>query len=98
MRSSVLILSTLSFAACVAAQDVDASDIPTQCKDVCAPVVSLTASCDKKSSDDDNAEKNCVCKDSRAAKSIPMCAACLTEHGKDGRDNGSLRFFTCEYR
>lgn len=88
MRSSVLLLSVLSLASSVVAQDVDASDIPTQCKDVCAPVVSLTASCDKKTSDDDNAERNCVCKDSRAAKSIPVCAACLTKHGKDGSDNG----------
>ncbi|KAJ5152214.1 hypothetical protein N7492_010509 [Penicillium capsulatum] len=90
MRPSVLLVSTLSLASSIVAQDIDANDLPTQCKDVCAPVVSLTASCDKKTSDDDTAERNCVCKDSRAAKSIPVCAACLTTYSKDGGDNVTM--------
>ncbi|KAJ6113011.1 hypothetical protein N7512_008335 [Penicillium capsulatum] len=91
MRPSVLLVSTLSLASSIVAQDIDANDLPTQCKDVCAPVVSLTASCDKKTSDDDTAERNCVCKDSRAAKSIPVCAACLTTYSKDGDANDLVR-------
>lgn len=87
MRSALLI-SILALASYVVAGDVDANDVPSQCKDVCAPVVSLTASCDKKTDDDDTAELNCVCKDPRASKSLPLCDACLTQYGKDGRDNG----------
>lgn len=90
MRPSVLLLSTLSLASYVVAGDVDANDLPTQCQDVCAPVVSLTSTCDKKTSEDDHDETSCICKDSRATKSIPMCAACLTKYGKDGSDNGNF--------
>lgn len=94
MRSSVVLLSALSVASYVASQDIDASDIPTQCKDVCSPVVSLTAVCDRNTSDDDTSERNCVCKDSRA-KSIPGCAACLTKYSRDGSDNGMLLLCPC---
>lgn len=72
----------------VVAGDVDANDLPSQCKDVCAPVVSLTSSCDSKTNDDDTAELNCICKDPRAAKSLPECDACISKFSKDGRDNG----------
>lgn len=71
-----------------AAGDIDANDLPTECKAVCAPVVSLTASCDSKTSDDDTAEINCVCKGKNAASILPMCDACITKYSKDGSDNG----------
>ena len=87
---SVFLVSSLALASYVAAGDIDANDAPSQCTDVCAPVVSLTASCDKKTSNDDTAEMSCICKDSGASKSVPLCAACLTQYGKDGSDNGLL--------
>ncbi|OGE55400.1 hypothetical protein PENARI_c004G02645 [Penicillium arizonense] len=84
---SFFIFSVLALAASVVAQDVDSSDIPSQCKDVCAPVVSLTSTCDKKASNDDAAEMKCVCNDPRASKSVPDCAACLDTYSKDGKNN-----------
>lgn len=88
MRTSSL-LYIFAFTSYVVAGDVDANDLPSQCQDVCAPVVSLTSSCDKKTNDDDTAELNCICKDSRAAKSLPDCDACISKYSKDGRDNGT---------
>lgn len=82
-----LALSVLALTASAVAQDVDANDIPSRCSDVCAPVVSLTANCDRNSTDD-AAEMRCVCNGPRASTSVPECAACLDQYSKDGRDNG----------
>lgn len=76
------------FISLAAAGDVDANDLPTECKEVCSPVVSLTASCDAKTSDDDTAELSCICKGKNAASILPMCDACITKYSKDGSDNG----------
>jgi hypothetical protein len=81
-----LFLSLL--ASLATAGDIDANDLPSQCKQVCAPIVSLTASCEAKIHDDDTAELNCICKDSKAASSLSMCDACISNYSKDGRDNG----------
>lgn len=86
MRLTILALASLVSLA--AAGDIDANDLPTECKDVCSPVVSLTASCDKKTSDDDTAELSCICKGKNSASILPMCDACITKYSKDGSDNG----------
>lgn len=88
MRLIVSLVSFTLLASNVIAGDIDANDVPSQCQDVCAPVVSLTSMCDKKTSDDDTDEINCVCKDPRAAKNLPICDACITKYSKDGSDNG----------
>ncbi|KAJ5098649.1 hypothetical protein N7532_005650 [Penicillium argentinense] len=102
MRASPL-LYAFALASYVVAGDIDANDLPSECKDVCASVVSLTSSCDKKTNNDDTAELDCICKDPRAAKSLPECDACITKYSKDGRDNDandlvrSCSFTTTEY-
>src|SRR4051812_17565277 len=68
---------SLSLLASLAAGDIDANDLPSQCKQVCAPIVSLTASCVAKTHGDDTAELNCICKDSKAASSLSMCDAVM---------------------
>ncbi|KAJ5244636.1 hypothetical protein N7489_004732 [Penicillium chrysogenum] len=83
---SFFIIAVLAIAASIVAQDVDSSDIPSQCKSACAPVVSLTSTCDK-SNNDDAAERRCICNDHRASRDIPNCAACLDKYSKDGQDN-----------
>ncbi|KAJ5242995.1 uncharacterized protein N7469_001322 [Penicillium citrinum] len=67
MRTSSMFY-IFALATYVVAGDVDANDLPSQCKDVCAPVVSLTSSCDSKTNDDDTAELNCICKDPPSSK------------------------------
>lgn len=85
---SLFLFSALALAASVWAQDIDSNDVPSQCKDACASVVSLTARCDNSTHDDDSAEMKCVCNDPGASKNVPNCAACLDKYGKDGKDNG----------
>ncbi|KAG9193706.1 hypothetical protein G6011_03741 [Alternaria panax] len=62
------------------AQDVDNEDVPMQCRDVCASVVTLTRDCDN-STNDDAAERRCVCNAQNANTAIPLCAACITQNG-----------------
>lgn len=88
---SFFMFSVLALTASIVAQDVDSNDVPSQCQDACAPVVSLTSSCDR-TSNNDTAERKCVCNDSRASKSVPNCAACLDKYSKDGKDNGIFYF------
>lgn len=85
---SLFLFSALALVASVLAQDIDSNDVPSQCKDACASVVSLTARCDNSTHDDDSAEMKCVCNDPGASKNVPNCAACLDKYGKDGKDNG----------
>ncbi|KAJ5279613.1 hypothetical protein N7478_004985 [Penicillium angulare] len=87
MRFYFSVLPVFLLASHVIAGDIDANDVPSECKDVCAPVVSITSSCDKKTSEDDTAELKCICDDPRAAHSLPLCDACMTKYGKDGSDN-----------
>ncbi|CAN9084780.1 hypothetical protein CUC08_Gglean000709 [Alternaria sp. MG1] len=62
------------------AQDVDNDDVPMQCRDVCASVVTLTRDCDN-STNDDAAERQCICNAQNANTAIPLCAACITQNG-----------------
>jgi hypothetical protein len=69
------------------AADIEPNELPSQCKQVCAPVVRLTASCDTKVHDD-RAGLDCICNDKSAASALPICDACIAKYSKDGRDNG----------
>ncbi|KAF5864638.1 hypothetical protein ETB97_007196 [Aspergillus alliaceus] len=89
MHLSRPLFCTLIAAAVVVGTDIDSNDIPTQCQQVCAAVVSLTATCDRKT-DDDKQEQDCICKDSQAPTSIPLCEACIAQNSRDGHDNGNL--------
>jgi len=62
------------------AQDVDNDDVPMQCRDVCASVVTLTRDCDN-STTDDAAERQCICNGQNANTAIPLCAACIVQNG-----------------
>ncbi|KAE8392516.1 hypothetical protein BDV23DRAFT_151026 [Aspergillus alliaceus] len=86
MHLSRPLFCTLIAAAVVVGTDIDSNDIPTQCQQVCAAVVSLTATCDRKT-DDDKQEQDCICKDSQAPTSIPLCEACIAQNSRDGHDN-----------
>ncbi|KAA8651044.1 uncharacterized protein ATNIH1004_003737 [Aspergillus tanneri] len=79
-------LCALVLGSVVAAVDVDINDVPSQCRQICDPVASLTASCDRKNQDDTQ-ELDCICKDSKAPTSIPLCEACIAQNSRDGHDN-----------
>lgn len=85
--SKLLYLSALLLASLAAAAEIDSDDVPSQCQEVCAPVVSLAASCDAQYDDDDRGEKNCICSDSTSATNIPLCASCISQFSHDRDDN-----------
>merc|ERR1712036_161277 len=72
----------------VAAQDIDNNDVPTQCRSVCANIVTLTQNCDRQNHDNDSGYISCVCNSTNAATEIPACEACVANFDRnDGADN-----------
>lgn len=79
----------LAFATLGYTQDVDSDDIPSQCRSVCDPIVSLTERCDREDNGDGDRRLNCVCTGPDASSQIPLCAACYAQYDpNDGNDNG----------
>ncbi|KAI4650989.1 hypothetical protein J4E93_003347 [Alternaria ventricosa] len=62
------------------AQDVDRDDVPQQCRQVCDSVTRLTRDCDN-STNDDMAERQCICNGQNANTAVPLCAACIMQNG-----------------
>ncbi|KAI4705729.1 hypothetical protein J4E81_000613 [Alternaria sp. BMP 2799] len=62
------------------AQDVDQDDVPMQCRSVCDSVTRLTRDCDT-STNDDMAERQCICNGQNANTAVPLCAACIMQNG-----------------
>ncbi|KAH6713771.1 hypothetical protein BKA61DRAFT_483470 [Leptodontidium sp. MPI-SDFR-AT-0119] len=72
----------------VTAQDIDNNDVPSQCRAVCANVITLTQTCDRQNDDRDRNFINCVCSSANAAAEIPACEACVANFDRnDGADN-----------
>ncbi|KAJ4987435.1 CAP22 protein [Stagonosporopsis vannaccii] len=67
--------------ALVAAQEIEQSDIPQQCTQVCAEVVSIARDCDNRF--DDNAEIQCICNAANANTLLPSCDACVQQYDTD---------------
>jgi hypothetical protein len=78
----------LAFTSLTIAQDVDYDDLPSQCTQVCDPVVRLTQQCDQGKNDADQLQ--CVCSAMNATMQIPACEACFAMFDSDGHDNGEL--------
>ncbi|KAF2823845.1 hypothetical protein CC86DRAFT_60753 [Ophiobolus disseminans] len=74
-----------ALAAFAAAQDVDNSDVPQQCRAVCADVVATSQRCDNETNDD-RAEVDCICRSQNAATLIPACDACVQQFDTDNDD------------
>lgn len=91
MRTSKIAqVTALMTAASVSTQEVENSDIPTQCATVCSNIVSVADICDRAFFDDRD-ERNCICQAANAQQVIPLCAACVGQYDDDddnGRANG----------
>ncbi|KAF2999407.1 hypothetical protein E8E13_006987 [Curvularia kusanoi] len=74
--------------ALVAAQEIEQSDIPQQCTQLCAQVVTIARDCDNRF-DNDNAETQCICTAPNANNLLPACEACVRQYdtGDDDDDN-----------
>ena len=71
------------------AQDVDKSDIPSQCEIVCSNLPTVTNQCDR-AFRNDSAELNCICQATAAQLVIPLCAACVTQYDDDDDDDNDV--------
>ncbi|KAF1918785.1 hypothetical protein BDU57DRAFT_511532 [Ampelomyces quisqualis] len=77
-------LSTFSaILAVVAAQKVEQSDIPSQCNNVCADLVSTAQRCDRENNDNDPAELQCICTSQNANTLVPDCELCVRQNNRD---------------
>ncbi|KAJ8109963.1 hypothetical protein OPT61_g7070 [Boeremia exigua] len=71
--------------ALVAAQEIERSDIPQQCTQVCARVLEIARDCDNRF--DDNTEIQCICNATDARTLLPACDACVQQYDTDVDDD-----------
>lgn len=73
--------------------DIEADEVPRQCQQVCDSIVQRSDHCDR-TTNDDRAEKECMCKLQDASTVIPQCEACVAKYhsevsdDNDPHDNG----------
>lgn len=74
------------------ADDIEANDFPLSCRPACQPAVDLSDRCDR-TTNDDRAERDCLCNSTDARAQYEACAACikaapLRSDRDDDRDDG----------
>ncbi|KAJ8129578.1 hypothetical protein O1611_g4054 [Lasiodiplodia mahajangana] len=74
------------FAALGATQDVDVDDVPRACQQACQDISSLSDDCDNQT-DDDTAERDCVCNANNALQQATSCAACVKANVQNNNDD-----------
>ncbi|KAK8121581.1 hypothetical protein PG984_010251 [Apiospora sp. TS-2023a] len=68
------------------AQDIESSDFPDACQEACGGAIGVSTTCDD-STDDDDAQRNCVCTGDNAQSLFSDCVSCAKAQGVD--DNTS---------
>ncbi|ORY64238.1 uncharacterized protein BCR38DRAFT_434379 [Pseudomassariella vexata] len=61
--------------------ELEATDFPVACQSACLEAVNLSTTCDAQNSDNDAAEKTCVCGANNAQSFLTSCAACTKANG-----------------
>ncbi|KAI0097837.1 hypothetical protein GGR51DRAFT_457755 [Nemania sp. FL0031] len=85
MQTKVLAAIFL-FAAFGATQDVEVDDFPRACQQACQDISSLSDDCDNRT-DDDTAERDCVCNADNALQQATSCAACVKANIQNDDDD-----------
>ncbi|KAJ3577836.1 hypothetical protein NPX13_g2735 [Xylaria arbuscula] len=84
------ILVLLSIAAYGAAEnDVEASDVPSECLPACQFTIDLSARCDRET-DDDDTYTPCVCNAQDSMQRLTECASCVKDHGRSDPDDNDV--------
>ncbi|KAK0108073.1 hypothetical protein ONS95_002894 [Cadophora gregata] len=92
MRPSTTTLSIISTTILllnpILAEELDAKNVPAACTTICAPIISLTSTCDvdndtDKTESDDAIESTCICtnKSFDVASISALCASCIGQNG-----------------
>jgi hypothetical protein len=88
MHSKSLILAAGVLAGSLAsAAEIDRDDIPAPCQQVCFPLVTLAAQCDRDNRDNDRAELDCICNAAGTREQLPVCDACVRQYDSDSDDD-----------
>ena len=82
-KNIILAAGVLSLAS---AAEIDRDDIPTPCQQVCYPLVSLAAQCDR-DNNNDRAELDCICNAAGTREQLPICDACVRQYDSDSDDD-----------
>lgn len=98
MRSAIFLSALVAVLPAAFAEEVEAEDVPAACTAICAPVVTLSNTCDldrtrrlRRDNDDaqdaaeEAAEINCICtnKSFDVANVMALCASCMTQNRGD---------------
>lgn len=68
--------------------DLEPDEVPKQCQQVCQSVVQRSQQCDK-NTQDDHAEKECMCKLKDASTVVPQCEACVAKYHSEVSDHSN---------
>ena len=86
MQIRTTIAAMASLAALTLAAEINERDIPQQCQQVCFPLVSLAAQCEKINRLD-SSEVNCICNGAGAKDQLPVCDQCVRQfNGEDDEE------------
>lgn len=66
--------------------DLEADEVPQQCRQICQSIVQRSQECDR-NTHDDHAEKECMCKLNNASTVIPQCEACVAKYHNEVSDH-----------
>lgn len=83
MQYTTILTTALIATANVACADwLDQEDVPSQCNDVCRPVVQASDRCEDQFDDDDD-QRNCICTTADFNTIIPNCELCIRNSSDD---------------
>lgn len=86
MQTPLVLLAALTLGL-ARADYLDREDVPSQCQDICRPVVEISDSCDAQHDDDDQ-ELSCICNANNMSTQIPECELCIRPfHQQDDDDD-----------
>ncbi|KAL3425793.1 Protein CAP22-like protein 2 [Phlyctema vagabunda] len=98
-----LALATVMLGSSVFAQDIDADEIPAACTAICAPIVSLTTTCNVDMENvadaiEDTLQRECICNNDSfdVAQIAGLCASCISQNGSTTDDLSQL-LATCSF-
>ena len=95
MKKAAAVVLALAVVAPVFSQDIENSDIPTQCAVVCSNIVVASGDCDR-AFDRDADQLACMCQARNGEQVISLCAACISyqnnQTNNNNDDNGKSEF------
>ncbi|KAK5632785.1 hypothetical protein RRF57_008499 [Xylaria bambusicola] len=87
LEKALFLLSITAYGA--AENDVDESDVPSECLPACRFTIDLSARCDGET-DDDDTYTPCVCDAPDSRRRLTECASCIKDYGNSDSDDNDV--------